>query len=74
MYEDIQIKKKVDWKKAFTKLGILTLIIVIIALIIAIPSRGSYAESEFEHNLRAFMSAAKEYFNDGNLPSEIGKV
>ena len=72
MYEDIQVKKKIDWKKAFTKLGILALVIIVIALIIAIPSKKTYAETEYEHNLRAFMSAAIDYFNDDNLPSEIG--
>ena len=73
MYEEIQIKKKINWKGAFTKLGVLLLVIVVIALIIALPSKGSYAESEFEHNLRAFMTASKEYFKDGNLPTETGK-
>ncbi len=71
MYEEIQVKRKIDWKSAFTKLGIIALFIIILALIIALPSKG-YAESEYEHNLRAFMGAAKEHFNDGNLPSEIG--
>ncbi len=72
MYEEIQVRKRVDWKSAFTKLGILTLFIIILALIIVLPSKGSYAETVYEHNLRAFMNAAKEYFDDGNLPSEIG--
>ena len=72
MYEEVQVKRRFDWKKAFTKLGFLTLFIIIIALIIVIPSNKTYAESEYEHNLRAFMSAAKEYFNDGRLPSENG--
>ena len=73
MYEEIQVKRKVDWKSAFTKLGILTLFVIILAIIIAIPTKGSYAETEFEYNLRTFMKASKKYFNS-NLPSEIGNV
>ena len=72
MYEDIQVKKKINWKSAFTKLGVLALFIIILALIIVLPSKKTYAESEFEHNLRAFMNASKEYFKDGNLPSKEG--
>ena len=73
MYEDIQVKKKINWKTAFTKLGVLALFIIILALIIVLPSKKTYAESEYEHNLRAFMNAAKEHFK-GNLPSEVGNV
>ncbi len=72
MYEDIQVKKKINWKNAFTKLGVLLLFIILLALIISLPSKKTYAESEYEHNLRAVMSAAKAHFKDGNLPTEVG--
>lgn len=72
MYEEIQVKKKVDWKNAFTKLGVLVLFIILLAVIIALP-KGSYAETEFDYNLRSFMNASKKYFNN-NLPSEVGSV
>ena len=73
MYEEIQVRKKINWKSAFTKLGALALFIIILAIIIAIPAKGSYAETEFEYNLRTFMSASKKYFNN-NLPSEVGNA
>ena len=73
MYEEIQVRKKINWKSAFTKLGVLALFIIILAIIIAIPAKGSYAETEFEYNLRTFMSASKKYFNN-NLPSEVGNA
>lgn len=73
MYEEIQVKRKVDWKSAFTKLGVLALFIILLAIIISIPTKGSYAQSEFEYNLKAFMTASKKYFND-NLPAEVGSV
>ena len=73
MYEEIQVKKKVDWKSAFTKLGVLVLFIILLAIIIALPAKGSYAETEFNYNLKSFVTASKKYFNN-NLPSEVGNV
>ena len=73
MYEEIQVKRKIDWKSAFTKLGVLALFIIILAIIIAIPTKGSYAQSEFEYNLKAMMTASKKYFKN-DLPTENGNV
>ena len=72
MYEEIQVRRRINWKSAFTKLGVLILFIILLALIISLPSKKTYAESEYEHNLRTVMSAAKAHFKDGNLPSEVG--
>ena len=73
MYEEIQVKRKIDWKSAFTKLGVLALFIIILAIVIAIPTKGSYAQSEFEYNLKAMMTASKKYFKN-DLPTENGNV
>ncbi len=72
MYEEVYVKRKIDWKSAFIKLGIFALLVFILCFIIIHPSKVSYAETEYEHNLRVFTNAAKSYFKNGNLPSKVG--
>lgn len=70
MYEEIQVKRRIDWKGAFTRLAILFLLIFILGFIIVHPKSVTYAETDYEHNLRLFVESAKDYFKDGNLPSK----
>ena len=74
MYEEIQVKRKIDWKGAFTKLAIFFLLVFILGFIILQPKtiKYTYAETDYEHNLRLFVEASKDYFTDGNLPSKVG--
>lgn len=72
MYEEIQVKRKIDWKNAFTKLAIFFLLIFILGFLIFHPKDITYAETDYEHNLRQFVAASKSYFKDGNLPSNVG--
>lgn len=74
MYEEIQIKRHIDWKKAFTKLGVLVMIIFIVCLILFNPGKESYAETDFSKNLKYVVAAAKKYYTKDNLPTEIGNV
>ena len=72
MYEEVHIKRTIDWKSAFIKLGIFFIVVIIVCLIIFNPSKSTYAETGYDTNLASFSDAAKSYFLDGNLPSEVG--
>ena len=72
MYEEIQVRRKIDWQGTFTKVLVFFLLLFILGFIIFHPRNVTYAESEFEHNLRMFVDASKSYFKAGNLPSKVG--
>lgn len=72
MYEEIHIKRRIDWKSAFIKLGVFFLVVIILCLIIFNPTKNTYAENDYNLNLASFSEAAQRYFIDGKLPSEIG--
>ena len=74
MYEEIQIKKRIDWKKAFLKLGVLVGVAFIVCLIMFNPGNESYAETDFSKNLKALVIASKKYFIGDRLPSDIGNI
>ena len=71
MYEEVVVKRKVDWKKAFTKLAVFFLLVFILGFIVLHPKNVTYAETDYEHNLNLFVNAAKKYFINGNLPSKV---
>lgn len=74
MYEEIQIKKRIDWKKAFTKLGVLVIVIFIVCLVMFNPGKESYAETDFSKNLKALVAATKTYYTEDKLPSSNGNI
>lgn len=72
MYEEIQVKRRIDWKSAFTKLAIFCLLVFILGFLIFHPKNVTYAETDYEHNLKQFVAASKSYFKNGNLPTNVG--
>ena len=71
MYEEISIKKRIDWKSLIIKIGIL-LIVVFIICAVAFSPRKTYAVTPLNDINQKLLNAGKEYFTFENLPIHIG--
>lgn len=71
MYEEISIKKRIDWKSLIIKIGIL-LIVVFIICAVAFSPRKTYAVTPLNGITQKLLNAGKEYFTFENLPIRIG--
>lgn len=71
MYEEISIKKRIDWKSLIIKIGIL-LIVVFVICAVAFSPRKTYAVTPLNDITQKLLNAGKEYFTFENLPIHIG--
>ena len=72
MYEEISIKRKIDWKSLLIKGGIL-LIVVFIVCAIAFAPRKTYAVTPLNDISLELLNAGKEYYTFDKLPSSFGE-
>ncbi len=72
MYEEISIKKRIDWKSLTAKLIILLLIVFIICAIALSPKK-TYAVTPLNSITKELIDAGKEYYTFENLPINIGE-
>lgn len=71
MYEEISIKRRIDWKSLLTKTGIL-LIVVFIICAIAFSPKKTYAITPLNEITSKLLSVGKEYFTFDLLPINLG--
>lgn len=72
MYEEISIKRKIDWKSLLIKCGIL-LIVVFIVCAVAFAPRKTYAVTPLNEISLELLSAGKEYYTFDKLPTSLGE-
>lgn len=72
MYEEITIKKHIDWKNLFIKIGILLLIVFILCALIMSPKK-SHAETPYTAINKELLSTGKLYYSEDKLPTRIGR-
>lgn len=71
MYEEISIKRKIDWKSLLFKAGIL-LIVVFIVCAVAFAPRKTYAVSPLNGITKDLLEAGKKYYEFDKLPISLG--
>ena len=72
MYEEISIKRKINWKSLLIKCGIL-LIVVFIICAVAFAPRKTYAVTPLNGISLELLSAGKEYYTFEKLPISLGE-
>lgn len=72
MYEEISVKKRIDWKSLLTKLGVLLLVVFIFCAIAFSPKK-TYAVSPLYNITKQLLNAGKEYYVYEKLPINIGE-
>lgn len=70
MYEEISIKRKIDWKSVFIKSGILIVLVFIICAISFAPKK-TYAVTPLNGINKDLLEAGKKHYNN-DLPTKIG--
>lgn len=72
MYEEISIKRKVDWKSLLIKCGLL-LIVVFIICAVALSPRKTYAVTPLNGINNELLKAGKKYFTEDLLPTKFSE-
>ena len=72
MYEEISVKKRINWSSLLTKLGVLLLVVFIICAIAFSPKK-TYAVSHLYDITKQLLNAGKEYYVYEKLPTNIGE-
>lgn len=72
MYEEISIKRKVDWKSLLIKYGLL-LIVVFIICAVALSPRKTYAVTPLNGINNELLKAGKKYFTEDLLPTKFSE-
>lgn len=73
MYEEISIKRKINWKSLLLKTGIL-LIVVFIVCAVAFAPRKTYAVSPLNGIAKDLLEAGKKYYKFNKLPIYLGET
>ena len=71
MYEETKVR--FNWKGLFIKLLIITLILILIIVLFKLVIKKSDGYSkDFKNNITELKSVGGNYFNEDNLPKEVG--
>lgn len=73
MYEEISIKRRIEWKSLLFKTGIL-LIVVFIVCAVAFAPRKTYAVSPLNSINKDLLEAGKKYYEFDKLPISLGET
>lgn len=71
MYEEITVKRHIDWKLLFFRLAILLLVVFIICAIAFTP-RNTHASTPYNNLAKTLLKAGKKYYIDSKLPTSLG--
>lgn len=72
MYEEISIKRKIDWRSLLIKCGLL-LIVVFIICAIAFSPRKTYAVTPLNGINNKLLKAGKNYYKEDLLPTKFSE-
>lgn len=73
MYEDIKVKKRIDWKSLLLRSGILLIGVFVVCALIFTPKNKTLADTPLKANTRVLLKAGKEYYNNDKLPSNLSE-
>lgn len=71
MYEEISVKREIDWHSLFFRIGLLILIVFIVVLIVLTPKKSS-ASTPYKSLADEALAAGKEYYTESRLPNTLG--
>ena len=70
MYEEVSIKRKINWKPMIIKLSAMLAIVFIVCALIFAPEK-TYASTPLNSINNNLLKAGKKYFNIDNYPTKI---
>lgn len=71
MYEEITVKRHIDWKSLLFKIGILLLVVFIICAFVLTP-KNSNAKTPYNTLANELLRIGKDYYDDSKLPTSLG--
>lgn len=72
MYEDIKVKRKIDWNSLFVKGGVLLVGVFLVCLVIFSPKGKSFADTPINEKTRLLLNAGIEHYENNALPTVMG--